>query len=244
MMDNYFLEHLLFKEDYELNFMMPIQKPTFVKPVKKNAREEWMSEVEEEYKFTNSIKVYKQEYFIIAQSSIVINKSWLHQKEYFNMQLSISEYNISGHLIFESAHNPMSAQYHKSNNPSNEPIIRNNIFKPFGMKSQWLAINPRLAKFLGWQPNKSKYFAWEDKNGNLMAESIYWQNGNTYVQPPTDDCCVGQGWFVIVSPKALMQIKEIIPSNFYKHIDITRSINDNDNKVKSEVFQIIKEIEF
>ena len=41
----------------------------------------------------------------------------------------------------------------------------------------WLALNPALARHLGWQPAPAKLFAWQDEHGALLVESVYWVDG-------------------------------------------------------------------
>jgi len=92
-------------------------------------------------------------------------------------------------------------------------VIRDHRFDHFNIKSNWIAINPELARFLGWLPKPSKLFAWENSKGELMAESIYWSNGNVQMYPRKDSE-VGEGWFVVVSENAYQQINSIVQNLF------------------------------
>jgi len=58
-------------------------------------------------------------------------------------------------------------------------LLRGGYYTDFSNKSHWIALNPAFAYFLGWEPSDDGYFAWKDAKGVKMAESIYWQSGNT-----------------------------------------------------------------
>ncbi len=47
--------------------------------------------------------------------------------------------------------------------------------------------------------------AWKNSQGKLMAESIYWSNGNIGMTP-REGGEVGEGWFVVVSKDGLKQM--------------------------------------
>lgn len=75
-------------------------------------------------------------------------------------------------------------------------------------------------RYLGWGAGINKLFAGKNSKGDLMAESIYWSNGNIHMDPRKDGE-VGEGWFVIVSKEGLDQIKLVEKNLFTK-----RSWND------------------
>jgi len=98
------------------------------------------------------------------------------------------------------------------------------------MKGQWLAINPSIAKILQWEKQPSKLFAWKNKEGLLMAESIYWLNGNIGTQPPHLKSEAGEGWFVIVSDEALLLIQNLYPKLYIHKMLIRDKWDDSINK--------------
>lgn len=71
----------------------------------------------------------------------------------------------------------------------------------------------------------------------LMAESIYWSNGNIQMIPRKDGE-VGEGWFVIISVDGLEQIKSI-ESNLFLQKKLIRSKYEDsvlkDNQIISTV---------
>lgn len=71
----------------------------------------------------------------------------------------------------------------------------------------WLALNPRVAETLNWEPADKDYFAWADKNGRLMVQSIWWQDGIVKRGEQGRDEAVARGWLVLASQEAVNQIQ-------------------------------------
>lgn len=64
---------------------------------------------------------------------------------------------------------------------------------------RWLAFNPNIAKQLGWTLAPIGLFRWLDRGGQVMVESIWWEDGFPHQPPPHFDDEVGSGWLVIAS---------------------------------------------
>jgi hypothetical protein len=155
-------------------------------------------------------------------------------------QIAITEKINEDHFIFTEAFQVLNADYHELN--IYEPciiIIRTHRFDQFSINSNWIAINPTLARSLDWSPNPDKLFGWVDKENNLMVESIYWANGNTDMMPPKLHSESGGGWIVVASNKALEQIKKISPNLFNQKI-ITRSKWNNEKKNERTLKNVIQ----
>src|SRR3989339_316313 len=88
----------------------------------------------------------------------------------------------------------------------------------------WIAFNPAIARYLGWKPNTTEMFAWEDETGNLMAFSRYWRDGNIEMSIPKHDNEVGEGWYTLISENALAQLKNIQTPFFTLKRRITREL--------------------
>ena len=84
------------------------------------------------------------------------------------------------------------------------------------------------------EPNK--LFAWKNSKGELMAESIYWANGNIQMNP-RKDAEVGEGWFVVVSEIAYKQINSI-EQNLFLHKKLVRTKYMDSNLITKEITKI------
>jgi len=77
----------------------------------------------------------------------------------------------------------------------------------FGSVS-WLAINPIIAKFLGWSLSDKGLFRWVNGDGDKMVESKWWQLGRLG-RLPLGDGVRSSGWYVSASEKGYSSLKEI-----------------------------------
>ena len=72
----------------------------------------------------------------------------------------------------------------------------------------WLAFNPNLARLLNWAPSEKGFLAWE-RDGLLMAETIWWSDGSPHHSMPFyRKLEIGEGWLVVVTQKAVEQITD------------------------------------
>lgn len=78
--------------------------------------------------------------------------------------------------------------------------------------TDWLAFNPACAVQLGWTPADDGLFRWVDGEGNIMAESIWWQDGPVKRRPPRSHDVTGAGWIVLISPEARLDILQTFSS--------------------------------
>jgi len=96
--------------------------------------------------------------------------------------------------------------------------------------ANFLALNPRLGFHLGWKPSQDGLFWWVDQNGQLMAESIWWQDGNIQVNDYSGIDQAGyEGWIVIATSAGWKRLKPAIPY-FVVHRAAGRSIPDRDTE--------------
>lgn len=117
-------------------------------------------------------------------------------------------------------------------------VVRDHRYNQFNLKSRWVAVNPDLARFLGWVPEPSKLLGWKDNQGNLMVESIYWVNGNIDMVPRKDSE-VGEGWYIVASDDALSQIQKVTP-NLYVHKKLIREKYEDSGRLENTIYNAIK----
>lgn len=72
---------------------------------------------------------------------------------------------------------------------------------------RWLAFNPTIARRLGWTLDSTGLFRWLSREGQMMVESIWWEDGCLLQRPPHFQDEVGSGWIVIASPSGAETIR-------------------------------------
>ncbi len=75
--------------------------------------------------------------------------------------------------------------------------------------SQWLMLNPRLARACGWCPVTGEAAAFEDDDGTLLR-SLWWRRGWIDSSQSLHDAEVGEGWLVLAHPRALARMTEVV----------------------------------
>jgi len=90
-------------------------------------------------------------------------------------------------------------------------IVRRANFRLETPARYFLAFNPSLACALGWTFAGEDGFRWRDSDGNLMVESLWWQDGCPKLSPPEADDEVGEGWLVRASPAGWQAIQARFP---------------------------------
>ena len=88
---------------------------------------------------------------------------------------------------------------------TNQGIVRS-IGLPAGSQTGWLALHPRLAKFLELEPE----VGWLDwtLDGCPAVRSIWWRSGFLRWNPYSESDEVGEGWLVIGSPELVERLHE------------------------------------
>lgn len=219
--------NVLISHDYAVQFFNEKEKPEFIQTIKERdfggVGNDWIHRIKESERLFESLLDYNENFKIIAEYNQVINLDWGSPTEEYMYQIAFNdELNEDDNYIFGSVFHQLSRNYHDMRAGGHFiVVIRDHRFDQFDLKSKWIAINPVLARHLGWEPEPTKLFAWKNSEGELMAESIYWLNGNIKMTPRKDGE-VGEGWFVIVSNNGLEQIKSI-EKNLFLQKKLTRS---------------------
>jgi len=112
---------------------------------------------------------------------------------------------------------------------------------------EWLAINPTIPLSLGWQFSQKGLFRWVDEKGNIMVESLKWQDGSIHRYPPRYHEVCSEGWLVVSSEEAAGSIaKKIGPSKILGAIVRLCDVKETNEQVhnfalkqyENEVFHI------
>ena len=72
----------------------------------------------------------------------------------------------------------------------------------------FLALYPPLAFHLAWQPSDAGLFQWKNSDGEVMAESIWWQDGNRELKDARGmDERTAEGWAVVVTARGYAEME-------------------------------------
>lgn len=214
--------HAVFEShDYAVPHFNELAKPAFIQTIKEldfgGVGNNWLDRINESTRLVETLLNYGDNFKIIAEYSQVKNLDWGAPTEEYMTQIAVNDkFDENENSIFVSLFHQLSGNYHYASGVSHFiVVIRDHRFDQFDLKSNWIAVNPALARCLGWEPEPIKLFAWKNSQGELMAESIYWSNGNINMTPRKDGE-VGEGWFVIVSKEGLEHIKQVEKDLFFQ----------------------------
>lgn len=230
--------------DYAVSFFNELPKPAFIQTIKERefgaVGKDWIERINESERLSESLLDYNENFKIIAEYSQIKNLDWGSPTEEYMCQIAIEEHVAEEEdFIFGSVFHRLSGDYHDIIDVGKFiVVIRDHRLDQFDLKSRWIAINPDLARYLGWKPEPAKLFAWKNRQGKLMAESIYWLNGNISLIPKKDGE-VGEGWFVAVSMDGLEQIKAV-EKNLFLQKKLTRSKFENSKLTNCYISNVTK----
>jgi GTPase SAR1 family protein len=238
------IQNVLISHDYAVRFFNKIAKPEFIQTIKERdfggVGNDWLDRIGESERLKESPLNYNNNFNIIAEYNQVKNLDWGCPTEEYMYQIAINEeLNEEDNYIFGSVFHQLSSNYHEIKCGGHFiVVIRDHRFDQFDLKSKWIAINPVLARHLGWVPETTKLFAWKNPQGELTAESIYWSNGNTSMTPCKDGE-VGEGWFVTVSEDGLRQIKSV-EKNLFLQKKLIRSKYEDSVLMNNQLINVTR----
>ncbi|SNR14437.1 NACHT domain-containing protein [Tenacibaculum jejuense] len=238
------IQNLLISYDYAVQFFEEIAKPEFIQTIKEKdfggVGNDWLDRIGESERLRESLLAYGDNFKVIAEYNQVKNLDWGSPTEEYMYQIAVNEeLQEEDNYIFGSVFHQLSRNYHDMRGGGHFiVVIRDHRFDQFDIKSKWIAINPVLARYLGWEPEPTKLFAWKNSEGELMAESIYWSNGNTSMTPRKDGE-VGEGWFVTVSENGLEQIRSV-EKNLFLQKKLTRFKYEDSVLMDSQEINVIR----
>lgn len=200
-------------KDFAVMLLKEQPKPPFIQRI---AREDaWSVNVGWEFHARNSDRLVEHlerigDRFVIGEVTQITKPGDNPAIENFSMAISFDETKYSnGELFGDDMFQSRKSKYLELKKTDEYIIIvRDGYFGNNRIKQRWIAINPLLATMLGWLPDENGNFAWKDEEGHRMLESIYWQSGNVNYHG-RDTYEMGEGWYMLASPKALEQIREL-----------------------------------
>ncbi|WP_324027789.1 NACHT domain-containing protein [Maribacter sp. BPC-D8] len=242
--DNKQIGSVFKSHDYVVPHFNELAKPVFIQTIKERdfggVGNDWLDRINESSRLDEPLLDYKDNFKVVAEYSQVKNLDWGSPTEDYMWQIALNnELGENEDYIFGSVFHQLSSNYYELRGGGHfVVVIRDHRFDQFDLKSKWIAINPVLARHLGWEPEPTKLFAWKNSQGELMAESIYWSNGNIHMTPRKDGE-VGEGWFVIVSEDGLEQLKSI-EKNLFLQKKLMRSKYEDSVLMNNQIFNVTR----
>lgn len=189
----------------------------------------WLDDIEKNPRLAESVLRDEDGRNIIGEYTVLTSLFWGKAQQVFMSQIKGSLEQNDRWFIFGALINGQSKDYHGLRDTGDSIIIvQEETHGNFSTLSNWIAINPVLARYLRWQPLPEKLFAWADEDGNCLVESIYWLDGNIKMQPPHLYSEAGEGWYVLATDKAIAGIRAV-ERNLYQEKFIYRS-SENDSQ--------------
>ena len=235
---------LFTSDDYAVPHFDEIAKPEFIQSLKEfdsgGVGNDWVMRIGESKRLSELLLTYQENFRIIGEYYKVKNLDWGTPTEECMYQVSVNDkISCDDNDFFGSVFQQLTGNYYGiSGGGRSVIVVRDHRFGRFDLKSNWIAVNPTLARYLKWTPDPGKLFGWKNSKGETMAESVYWVNGNMQM-PARQDGEVGEGWFVIVSNEGLHQINSIEPNLFLQR-KVIRTKYEDSHLTSNQIYNVIK----
>jgi len=242
---------VFFNDRWEFDFALEmkvsaLERPEFVSRLQEDERsfirEKWVHEYAEDKRYLQLFLPWSANYTVIAEHTVLQSLDWNRPKQTYQMQLALGTSVPDDDLFFDPAKNCLYQDYYqldRSDLPLRIVLINDTNFHHLGNRARWLALDPEFAKRQGWKPSTKGHFAWEDTQGEVMAESLYWRQGNPYMGNHRENEA-GEGWFVVLANKTLAEIRIENEAQLCILKRITRTIN-MEGRIEEETGDVILE---
>ncbi len=202
-----------------------------------SARAEWAKEITDEYlSGTLNFRMPDNSY-ILSEHSILEGMGWGHNEEIRQSFVDFSpeiEFGSARSLIFNLTSNYNIKEYTE--------LLDNGISLYNGLltvnkRRNWLAINPLLCMELGLVYNSNGgNFRWDDKHGNKVVESIFWQIHSSDNHSKNHHSEAGYGWYVILYSNGHKMFKKIIGErNLFQHKKVSRHVRYRQERYSTNI---------
>jgi hypothetical protein len=115
-------------------------------------------------------------------------------------------------LPFAQTRNAFVSDYQRLNDfPITEVVIANNGYGFQNDAANWLGFNPTLGAELGWRLAKDGWFRWVNQHDEIMAESVWWEDGPFDLSSYYDHVEVGNGWLVLMTNVGYDHLRQRFP---------------------------------
>jgi len=181
--------------------------------VKHEMNKEWVTKLPEHYRLREALVSNGTGWTVIGEYYQLKKLEWGFPTETYQSQLKFKKAvnDEEGEYIFGALFQRLLIH---SPDPDGWPeagqviAINENRFFSRDLRSSWIAFNAKLAFRLGWLPHATVPLSWVDSSGNLMVESVYWENGNMHLVSRVSEANAGEGWFVNLSDAGMSALKK------------------------------------
>mgnify|MGYP000583773555 CR=1 FL=1 len=205
--------------DFEVSFIPEAKKPNFVHRISNeeysSVSDSWVNEIDASPRLLEGLVKYGNNWHVIGEYSFIRSLYWGLPTEIYMSQLIVSDPKNSpskeDYWLFAGLHQVQINDYHNIQDTLSFPYliaVNQHRYVRSDPRSNWIAMNPDFADYLGWLPGKAP-LSWIDKEGDMIAQSVFWTSGNIEMRPPRLHSESGQGWLVLVSNKGLKQIESL-----------------------------------
>ncbi|MGP1272742.1 MAG: ATP-binding protein [Phycisphaerales bacterium] len=101
-------------------------------------------------------------------------------------------------------------------------IVRNQWIGADTDGSDWIALNPAIAKKLEWTLSSDGLFRWVNGTDEVMVETLWWKDGCVELGPYQRETEVGEGFLVVATPGAAEEIFRLVQKPT-RHLLLQRS---------------------
>jgi hypothetical protein len=108
------------------------------------------------------------------------------------------------------------------------PAVGGSDFGAMVGSGDWVAFNPAIARALKWRCRAGSMFGWENADGILQVETIWWSRGPYHRVETHQEAMSAQGWLIVATPDAVKSLKTIIP--LFRHAAVQRTTSDSDGE--------------
>ena len=214
---------MLSKYDPEFILCDPEKRPKCIGPIGSSKNEDsynkfaenWLEEANASFQFMS--KSTEGEFIILGEKTNLkfLQTDWPSEIRYSVIK-AIEENSFwptsnQEFSPFYREKNLLTQDYFRIEAPINQTIVNNVTFGFETLGANWIALNPSLAKSLGWEFEPVKrWFQWVDASGNLVAKSVWWRDGCIDQFNRFERIEVGEGWLVLITKSGLDEIKKLL----------------------------------
>jgi thymidylate kinase len=222
--------------DYTPYSFPEVVKPAFVQSLDGHeytaGPDGWLGTLSQHSRLGEPLPVYETDWVVIGESTRLRGLTWERGTEYYQMQLTAEPADPDEFfgMVYQQ---PTSRYLDLSLQGAYLIMQRQHQFSQTDYRTTWLALNPLVARHLGWEPVPERLFAWRHQ-GQLMVESVCWSDGNLDIPSYQSDSIAGEGWLVLASAEALRQLATLGHPLFIDR-QITRSETRDQQEIEKNV---------
>ncbi|WP_145928580.1 ATP-binding protein [Termitidicoccus mucosus] len=108
------------------------------------------------------------------------------------------------------------------------PAVGGNDFGAMVGSGDWVAFNSAIARALKWRRRAGSMFGWENADGILQVETIWWSRGPYYRVDTHQEALSAQGWLIVATPDAVKSFKAITP--LFRRAAVQRTTSGRDRE--------------